>query len=200
MLRVIRAEGIQHLGHFFLAGQEVRHRQRILAMLLHAQVQRLQALQMQPGIEGADRGAGGADEDLQMVVEEIFLAQHHAAKRAALAVNVFGGGMDHDVGAELHRPLQGGGGKGIVHRQPRSALVRNVRHRLDVHQRKRGIGRRLQEQQPGLGLHRRFPGCRIGAVHQGIADAEARQDLFHHMQAGAEHGLGRDHMVAGAQG
>ena len=127
------------------------------------------------------------------------LAQDHAAQRAALAVDIFGRGMHHDMGAEFHRPLQRRGGEGIVHHQQRAMPVGDLRHRLQIHDRQRGIGRRFQEQHARLGPHRLFPGADVPAVHQGGGDAEARQDLLHHMQAGAEHRPRRHHMIAGLQ-
>ena len=182
-----------------MAGQEVGHTRGILAMGAHAQVQRLQAFQVQPGVEGADRRAGVADEGLQVIVQEVLAAQHHSAQGSALAVDVFGRGMDHDMGAELHRSLQDGRGEGVVYRQQRSAFLGDPGHRLQVDDRKRRIGRGLQEQQLGVGPHGRPPLVDVFAVHQGKGDAEARQDGFHHMAAGAEHRLGRDDMVAGRQ-
>ena len=55
VLRMIGAERIEHARDLALPGQEIGDLQRVLAMRAHAQVQRLQALQMQPGIERADR-------------------------------------------------------------------------------------------------------------------------------------------------
>ena len=78
----------------------------IPAMLAHAQLKCFEAFQMYPRIERAHRRARIAQEQLQMILQEILPAQDYAAQRPALAVNVFGRGMNHDIGAELHRPLQ----------------------------------------------------------------------------------------------
>ena len=97
-------------------------------------------------MNGLIDGSGVADEDLQMILEEIFLAQDHAAQRAALAVDIFGRGMHDDMGAELHRPLQRRAGKGIVDDQPRAGAVRDLGDRFQIDDGERRIGRRLQEQ------------------------------------------------------
>ena len=134
-----------------------------------------------------------------MILQEIFLAQNHAAQAAALAVDIFGRGMHDDIGAELHRPLQRGPGEGIVHDQLRAGLVaRSSPRRCRSTMRKRGIGRRLQEQHPRFRPHRRCPLRDIVAVHQRVGDAEARQDFFDHIAAGAEHRLGGHDMIAGS--
>ena len=128
-------EGIQHAGHIFLPAEEIRNAAGIFAMLFHAQYQGLQAFEMQPGVKGADGGAGVAQKDLQMIVQEILVAQHHAAQGAALTIDILGGGMDHDMGAKFHRALQSRAGKGVVHRKPRAMPVRNFGYCGNIHQR-----------------------------------------------------------------
>ena len=74
VLGMIGAEGIEHPCHLFLLAEEIGHRFRILAMLLHAQFQGLQAFEVQPGIEGTDAGTGVADEDLQILIQKFPVA------------------------------------------------------------------------------------------------------------------------------
>ena len=73
---------------------------------LHAERQRLEALQHHPGVERAHRGPGLADEVLQVVGQEFLRAEHGAAEAAALAVDVLGRRIDDDVGAVRERALQ----------------------------------------------------------------------------------------------
>ena len=102
---MIVTEGIEHAPDLGMTGQEVGDLGGAVAMGAHPQLQRLQAFQMQPGIEGAEAGAGVAQELLQIFVQEILVAEDGAAQGAALAVDEFGGGMDHDMRPQLHRPL-----------------------------------------------------------------------------------------------
>jgi len=74
--------------------------------------------------------------------------------------------------------------------------VRHFRHGLQVNDGQRGIGRRFQEQDAGVGLDGGLPLGDVAAIDQGISDAEARQDFLHHMQAGPEHGARRHDMIA----
>ena len=134
-----------------------------------------------------------------MIFQEIFLAQDHAAERATLAVDIFGRGVHDDVGAELERPLKRRRRERVVDDQPRAALVRDLGDGLEINDRQCRIGRRLQEQQFRLRPHRGLPLIDVAAVHQRMRNAETRQDFLDHMAAGAEHRLGRDHVIAGAQ-
>src|SRR3546814_15069362 len=70
----------EHLGDTVLALQELRHRQRIGAVALDAQLEGLQALHHDPGIERAERRAGVAVEHLQVVLHEGLAAEDGAAQ------------------------------------------------------------------------------------------------------------------------
>ena len=85
VLRMILAEGIEHAGDFLLAGQEIRDLRGVGAMGRHPQIERLEALQMHPGIERAHRRPGVAQEYLEMILEEILLTQNNAAQRSGPA-------------------------------------------------------------------------------------------------------------------
>ena len=111
----------------FCAGHVVGDLRRRLALRAHAQRQRLQALQHHPGVERAERRAGMPQEGVQVVLEEGFCEhEHHAAEAAALAVDVLGGGVDHDVGAELQRLLQQGRGEHVVDDDEGAGCVRDL--------------------------------------------------------------------------
>src|SRR3546814_18895539 len=72
---VARQAWVEHLGDTVLALQELRHRQRIGAVALDAQLEGLQALHHDPGIERAERRAGVAVEHLQVVLHEGLAAE-----------------------------------------------------------------------------------------------------------------------------
>ena len=90
-----------------------------------------------------------------------------------------------------------GDGEGIVDDQPRAALMRDLRHGLEIDDRKRRVRRRFQKQHFRFRAHRGFPLIDIAAIDKRAGDAEARQNIFHHIAAGAEHRLRADHMIAG---
>ncbi len=96
-------------------------------------MQGLQPFEDEPGVEDAERGASVADEGLQHFVHPLLRAQHRAAEHAALAVEMLGHGIDHDIGAELQRLLQQRRGEDIVHHDDRADLVGEVADRAHVH-------------------------------------------------------------------
>ena len=73
------------------------------------------------------------------------------------------------------------------------------RHGGDVDEVERRIGRRLEEERLGVGLHGALPGGRVAAVDQRAGDAEARTQLLRHVEARAEHGARGDDVVAGLE-
>ena len=79
-----------------------------LALRRHADAERLQALQHDPGIERRQAHAGAAHHRHQLLVDD--LAGPHTApgQHAALAVEVLGAGMDDQVGAQLQRRCSAG--------------------------------------------------------------------------------------------
>ncbi|MCY1363110.1 hypothetical protein D9M69_498570 [compost metagenome] len=68
----------------------------------------------------------------------------------------------------------------------------------DVHQLGQGVGRRLDEQQFGIGLDRRFPAVQVGQRRVVDLDAEALEVLLEQADGGTEHAARHQHMVAAA--
>ena len=60
----------------------------------HPQFQGLQALEEDPGVEGAHAGAGGADDTQDLLADPLGIADHGPAQTPPLAVQVLGGGVD----------------------------------------------------------------------------------------------------------
>ena len=64
------------------------------------------------------------------------------------------------------------------------------RHGFDGVSKKNGLG---------VGPHGLAPGVEVAAVDQRRCDAEARQQVLHHIEARAEQRLGGDHVIAGLE-
>ena len=95
---------------------------------VHADAQRLQALQQHPGVErrqGRARRCAGTR--TRRPSAHRALPEHRAAQHPALPVEVLGRRMDHDVRAELERPLQRRRAEAVVHRQQRAARFAHAR-------------------------------------------------------------------------
>ena len=164
--------------------------------MAHAQRHGLQALGQHPGVERAQRRAGVAHQLLHRAVDELLRAQDGAAERAALAVDVLGGGVHDDVGAELERPLQQRGGEDVVDddgaRRPRAPVRRPRRRR-----RSPASGwTATRRTPPWWAPTAPAPLVQVGAVDEHGLDAPARQDLVEDHEAGAEQAAGGHHAVA----
>jgi hypothetical protein len=77
---------------------------------------------------------------------------------------MLGGRVDHEIRAQLKRPLQHRGAENIVDREQRARLLRYLGERRNIGDLGERIGRRLQEEElgvrlagllPFLGFHRR---------------------------------------------
>ena len=72
----------------------------------------------------------------------------------------------------------------------------NIRQRGDVADFGERIGRRFDEKQFGIGLHRLLPGIGIGQRHEGGFHPEALEDIAEQLHRGAEDAARGDDMVA----
>jgi hypothetical protein len=164
-----------------------------------AQAERLEALDQHPGVERAHRRAGVADNGLQSVDDELARAQDRAAQRAALAVDVLGCRVHHDVGAELERPLQHRRGEGVVEHDLGAGLVREIAHRLDVDDVEHRIAGRFEQHGGGRLAERLLPLLEVAAVDELAGDAVFRQQLVDDVVARAEQLARRHDAVAGLE-
>ena len=126
-------------------------------MRAHAQVQRAHAAQQQPRLERAERAADLCTHGLHALPEGVVLTRHqHAGDEIGVAVQVLGGRVHHEVGAELERPRQHRRRDGGVDRHARAGRVRECRGGRDVGDRPQRVGRRFDPHQLRLpGLQRR---------------------------------------------
>ena len=112
---------------------------------------------------------------------------------------MLGGGVDDDVGAELERALQQGGGEDVVDDDEGAGLVGEVGDGAQVDDVEHRVGGGF-EQDHGGGTAQGFaPGVEVVAVDELVGDAVAAEELAHDPEAGTEQGAGGHDMVAGAQ-
>ena len=132
----------------------------------------------------------------RVLVDVFRRAEDDAAEAATLAVDVLGGGIDHDVGAEFERPLQQRRREHVVDDHLRAGGVAEIAHRLEIDDAQAGIGRRFKQHDLGRLAQRLAPLAEVAAVDELGLDAPLRQDLLDDVVAGAEQGIGRHHPVA----
>ena len=178
--------------------QELRDLLRRLDLGGDSDVHRFQPLQQQPRIERAERGAGVTQEGRQRL-GELVVAQDGAAQAAALAVDVLGGRIDHDIGAELQRTLKGRGREHVVHDDARTRRMGQFADQRQIDHVEHRVRRRLQEDDVGRAAQRRAPLIGVGAVDQRGLDAELRGKVLDDVQTGAEQRMRRHDPVARLQ-
>ena len=111
------------------------------------EVEGAQAAQGEPGLQrpgdGADQVAPAFEDVVQLVVADHERAHHHVA----VAGEELGHRVQHDVGAELERPLDEGSGEGVVDDDRGAGLVAGRDEALDVGDLEGGVGRRLDPEE-----------------------------------------------------
>ncbi|CAM4172240.1 hypothetical protein ACAN107058_23330 [Paracidovorax anthurii] len=127
---------------------------------------------------------------------ELAAVHDGAADAVAVAAQVLGERVHHDVGAVLDRAQQVGAGHGVVHDQRHAVVVRHLRQRGDV-------GHVAQRVADGFDEHRLGPRVdvpgearRIARIGEARGDALARQRVGEEVVGAAVERAGRDDVVA----
>ena len=198
-LGVVGAGGVPDAGDLRLGGEEIGDGGGGAASGVDAQRQGFDAFEQEPGVEGRDRGAGIADEGLQRVLDPFGAAEHRATENASLAVDMFGAGVDDDVGAELEGFLQQRGGEDVVDHDDCAGRVGEVGHRLEVDDFEHRVRGGFEQDEVSRGGQGGAPLRHVGAVDEFGGDAVAGQQGGDDPVAGTEEGAGGDDAVAGLE-
>lgn len=94
-----------------------------------------------------------------------------------MAVDVFGDGVDDDVGSMVERVLDIGAQEGIVHHDLDAVLVSNGRNGADVHEAQGRVGRGLDPDEPGLVGADQLGHVGLDGGREGDLDAVGGRDL-----------------------
>jgi hypothetical protein len=179
--------------------EELGERHAVRVVLLHPQRQRLGAAQDEPGIEGAQDRALGVLDEPQPVDVVVAHGDDDAADAVAVAVEVLGGAVGHQVGAELDRTLNVGARERVVDDEPGVVVVGEIRRGAQVGDPHDRVGRRLDEQHPRRRLHRPLDLVELRRVHVGERQVVAREDLVEEPERAAVGVVRHDDVVAGLQ-
>ena len=117
MLRVRRQARIINPLDGRLCLQPLRQVQGCFAVRPHPQAQGFQSLEKHPGVERTHGGSGGAEKAVNIHPYPLLIADHGPADAAALPIQIFGGGMNDQIRAQLERLLQGRSAEAVVHHQ-----------------------------------------------------------------------------------
>ena len=205
-IRRIRQTGVIDPRHLRVALQKLRHRQRVAAVLAHAQVQGFGALQQLPSVHGREHAAKGAVDlharlhgvakvakgliklhavvraaglhhlgELAVVPGELATLHHHAAHGRAVAADVFGGAVHHDVGAQRQRVAQVRAGHGVVNDERHAVRMRHLGHGRDVEHVDQRVADGLAVHSAGVGAHGACKVFGVERVHKRGLDAQTQK-------------------------
>lgn len=128
-------------------------------------------------------------------LDELPASQDGTAQHPALPVEVLGGRIDHDVGAQFERPREDRRTEHVVHHHLCTSGVGELADGSDIDQLEHGVARGLEEDsRRGLGQGR-APLVEVMPVDESRLHAEAAHDLVHHDEARTEQCTGRDNSV-----
>ena len=101
-------------------------------MRLHAHREGLHAADREVAVHRAGNRAGGVLEEREPLDERLVARDDGAADEVGVATEVLRDRVEHDVGAELERPLEVRRGERVVHDAARARGVREIRGDLIV--------------------------------------------------------------------
>ena len=143
---------------------------RVVVLPAHADVDRLEAALEQPERERVGR----LSPDhllLEHFLDVALGARDDAREHVVVAVEVFRGGVDHDVGAVLDRPEVHRAREGRVHDEREADFLREVGDRPEVEHAAGRVHRRLDEDRARLLAQPLAPRARLERIHQRDVDA-----------------------------
>ena len=199
MLGMALQPGIVHRLHIGICLQIAGDLHGAGAVLLHPQGQGLHAPQHQIAVEGRGRAAVdlghavGADQP-----DVVRPADDHAAQGVAVAVDVLGDAVQHDIGAQLQHMLHRGRGERAVHHHP-DVGSGDVLDGPDVRHLHHGIVGGLEIDHLGVGPDGGLHGLQVAGVHAGDLHAHAGQIGGGHVVGAAVDRRVKDGVVAGVQ-
>src|SRR3954451_18285558 len=105
---------IEHAADAAIVRQPLCELQRSLGLLANAELERFQAAAGEEALEGTHHPTSSVLQEVELVVERLLTHDERAAEQVAMAAEVFGGRMHHDIGAELQRAGEHGRGKCVI--------------------------------------------------------------------------------------
>ncbi len=167
MLRVRGQAGVDHFLYRRVGLQPLGQGQRVGAMGLHAQRQRLQATQGQEAVERALHAPDGVLQEGHLFGQLGVVAHHHhAANHVRVPVEVLGGRVQDQVRAQFQRALQHRRGEGVVHHHDQAVALGDGTHRGDVHDLQHRVGRGFDPDHLGLRGDRGLERGQVGQVDE----------------------------------
>ena len=169
----------------------------IFAVLAQAKRQGFETFEREPGFEGGLDAADGFADEAETIAEYCVGGGECAAHGDVVAFDVFGGGVDADVGAEIERAEDDGREEGVVDGEEDFLGAGDARDGGDVGQDERGVGGGFDEDEFGAAGDGAFDVARFAGVNEGHVDVERAEDLLDEANGAAVEDAAQDGVVAG---
>ena len=172
MSRVILETREEHRAHLRMTAQRLRDGECVGLVALHSDRQGLQSPLDEKAVERGGYRAGRVLVETARLEKVLPIHDERAADHVAMPADILGGAVNHDVRAEVEGVLKVRACKGVVDGQERARCPER-RHTGDVDDVEKGVGGRLQPDEPGPARQRRaerFHGMR--------ADEPARDPIL----------------------
>ncbi len=182
-----------------MAGQKLRYLLRILLLPVHAQAQRLDAAQQKKGIERPQSRAFRVLQEADFMGERGVFHHNRARGHVAVSAQKFGGGVHHDIRAQVERVLQIRRHQTVIHREQSALPVGRFRQRGDIDDAQQRVGRRFNVHQPRLRRDQGREGLHVRGVAVTHVDPAAIEHLGERAVAAAVEIVPGQHFVVRAQ-
>ncbi len=116
-----------------------------------------------------------------------------------MPVQVLRARVDDGIGAQIHRPLEVRCGERVVHDQPRTVIVRDLRSRREIRDMHQRVGRRLHQNQPCVLADSVLDPVGLTRVHEGELEPQPGEDLAEEAVRPAIDVGAADHVIAARQ-
>ncbi len=200
--RVLRMAGqarVVDALHARVRLQPARELERAGAVRAHPQLQRLQALEDDPGVERRERRTGVAQERGERIMDQCARPEHRPAQHPPLPVEILGGRVNDEVGAQF--------AAAAAAPACRSSCPPPARRRADAQaapaprcrrSRSAGLEGVSRNSRRVFGLQRCLPGGGLGPRDEGGLDTEPRQPVVEELHGGPEQAPRSHDVVAAA--
>ena len=166
MAGMVAQSRVPDLTHDVLAIQPLRERLGVAAVVLETRVDGAQPAQRHEAVEGRTGEAQAVRPPGELLRHGRVAGDRRAADHVAVAVDVLGGGVHHQVGAERERLLPGRRQEGVVHHAQGAGRVRGRGHLCDVGDAQQRVARGLDPHQVRAAGERLLERARVAEVHE----------------------------------
>ena len=170
-----------------------------LSCARHAEMERLDAAQHEPGVERTRHRSGGVVNELQARREIIVDHCRHSADHIAVSVQILRCRVKDDVGAEREGLLEKRRGERVVDDEQRLMRVGDLRRGCEIRDLHERIRRRLDEYGLRLRRARILDALHVRRVHVREAEAQMLQQLVEQPERSAVHVRAADNVIAGLE-